>query len=144
LRKIKEEKNLRLDKELENILNDDANAWLLEQWPEKSKCALAFDEGDSRYGIMTTNISEVFNFVLKGIRALLVSGIVDYISHKCNEYFVNRWKKARQSMTKGERWGEPVRKHLLEQCEISTNEVAVLFDSMKLVYDLSYGKRRIY
>jgi hypothetical protein len=47
-------------------------------------------------------------------------------------------------MTKGERWGEPVRKHLLEQCEISTNEVAVLFDSMKLVYDLSYGKRRIY
>jgi hypothetical protein len=144
LRKIKEEKNLRLDKELENILNDDANAWLLEQWPEKSKCALAFDEGDSRYGIMTTNISEVFNFVLKGIRALPVSGIVDYISHKCNEYFVNRWKKARQSMTKGERWGEPVRKHLLEQCEISTNEVAVLFDSMKLVYDLSYGKRRIY
>jgi hypothetical protein len=135
---------LRLDKELENILNDDANAWLLEQWSEKSKCALAFDEGDSRYGIMTTNISEVFNFVLKGIRALPVSGIVDYISHKCNEYFVNRWKKARQSMTKGERWGEPVRKHLLEQCEISTNEVAVLFDSMKLVYDLSYGKRRIY
>jgi hypothetical protein len=57
---------LRLDKELENILNDDANAWLLEQWSEKSKCALAFDEGDSRYGIMTTNISEVFNFVLKG------------------------------------------------------------------------------
>jgi hypothetical protein len=28
---------------------------------------LLFDEGGSRYGIMTTNISEVFNFVLKGI-----------------------------------------------------------------------------
>jgi hypothetical protein len=43
-------------KELEKILNDDAKAWLLEQLTEKSKWALAFDEGGSRYGIMTTNI----------------------------------------------------------------------------------------
>jgi hypothetical protein len=113
---------------LEKILNDDAKAWLLEQWPEKSKCALAFDDGGSRYGIMTTNISEVFNFVLKGICTLPVSGIVDYTFHKCNKYFVNRWEKARQSMAKGERWGEPARKRLLEQCEISTNEVTGLFD----------------
>jgi hypothetical protein len=50
----------------------------LEQLPEKSKWALAFDDDGSRYEIMTTNISEVFNFVLKGIRALLVSRIMDY------------------------------------------------------------------
>jgi hypothetical protein len=72
--KVKEENKFEARlKELEKILNDDAKAWLLEQWPEKSKWALAFDEGGSRYGIMTTNISEVFNFVLKGIRALPVS-----------------------------------------------------------------------
>jgi hypothetical protein len=89
--KVKEEKKFEARlKELEKILNDDAKAWLLEQWPEKSRLALAFDEGGSRYGIMTTNISEVFNFVLKGIHALPVSGIVDYTFHKCNEYFVNR------------------------------------------------------
>jgi hypothetical protein len=63
---------------------------------------------------MTINISEVFNFVLKSIRSLLVSGIVDYTFHKCNEYFVSRWEKARQSLAKGERWGEPARKYLLE------------------------------
>jgi hypothetical protein len=80
---------------LEKILNDDEKAWLLQQWPEKSKWALTFDEGGSRYGIMTTNISEVFNFVLKGIRALPVSRIVDYTNHKCNEYFINWWNKAR-------------------------------------------------
>jgi hypothetical protein len=39
-------------------------------------------------------------------------------------------------MTKGEHWGQPGRKHLVEQCEISTNEVVVLFDSMKLVYEV--------
>jgi hypothetical protein len=102
--KVKEEKKFEARlKELEKILNDDTNAWLLQQWPEKSKWALAFDKGTSRYGIMTTNISEVFNFVLKGIRALPVSGIVDYTFHKCNKYFINRWEKARQSMAKGER-----------------------------------------
>jgi hypothetical protein len=103
---------------------------------EKSKWALAFDEGGSQYRIMTTNISEVFNFVLKGIRALPVSGIVDYTFHKCNVYFINRWEKAQQSMAKGELWGEPARKHLLKQCEISTNEVAMLFDLAKLVYEV--------
>jgi hypothetical protein len=85
---------------------------------------------------MTTNISEVFNFVLKGIRALPVSEIVDYTFHKCNEYFVNRWEKARQSMTKGEHWEEPTRKHLLEQCGIFTNEVVMLFDPARLVYEV--------
>jgi hypothetical protein len=32
--------------------------------------------------------------------------------------------------------GEPARKHLLEQCEISTNEVVVLFDPARLVYEV--------
>jgi hypothetical protein len=101
-------------KELKKILNDDVKVWLSEQLPEKSKWGLAFDKGGSRYGIMTTNISEVFNFVLKGIRSLPISGIVDYTFHKCNEYFINRREKAWQSLAKGEHWGEPDRKHLLE------------------------------
>jgi hypothetical protein len=117
--KVKEEKKFEARlKEMEKILNDDAKSWLFEQLPEKSKWDLAFDEGSSRYRIMTMNISEVFNFILKGIHSLLVSGIMDYIFHKCNEYFLNRWEKARQSMGKGESWGVPERKHLLEQGEI--------------------------
>jgi hypothetical protein len=89
--KVKEEKKFEARiKELEKILNDDVNAWLFEQLPKKSKLALSFDEGGSRYGIMTMNISEVFNFILKGIHSLPVFGIVDYIFHKCNEYFVSR------------------------------------------------------
>jgi hypothetical protein len=89
--KVKEEKKFEARlKELEKILNDDAKAWLFGQLPEKSKWALTFDEGGSRYGIMTMNISGVFNFILKGIHSLPVSGIVDYIFHKCNEYLVSR------------------------------------------------------
>jgi hypothetical protein len=46
--KVKEENKFEAKlKELEKILNDDANAWLFENLSEKSKWALAFDEGDS-------------------------------------------------------------------------------------------------
>jgi hypothetical protein len=57
---------------------------------KEEKKIFAFDEGGSQYGIMTMNISEVFNFVLKGIHSLSVSAIVDYTFHKCNEYFMSR------------------------------------------------------
>jgi hypothetical protein len=66
---------------------------------------------------------------------------VDYTFHKCNEYFINKWEKARHSTTKGERWGHPGRKHLLEQCEISTNEVIMLFDPVKIVYEVKSSRR---
>jgi hypothetical protein len=135
--KVKEEKKFEARlKKLEKILNDNANAWLFEQLSEKSKWTLAFDKDGSRYGITPTNISDVFNFILKCIRSLPVFGIVDYTFHKCNKYFINKWEKARQSLTKGERWGEPSRRHLIEQCEILNNEVVVLFDPVKLVYEI--------
>jgi hypothetical protein len=72
---------------------------------------------------------------------LPVSGIVDYTFHKCNKYFVNRWEKSRQSLTKWGRWGEPRRKHLVEQCEILNNEVVELFDPAKLVYEVKSSSR---
>ena len=59
----------------------------------ESKWAQAYDAGGCRYGIMTMNISEVLNKVLKGVRGLPVSAIVEYTFKKCNEYFVSRWKK---------------------------------------------------
>jgi hypothetical protein len=71
---------------------------------EKSNWALAFDEGGSRYGVITTNIAEVFNFVLKSIHSLPVSGIVEYMFHKC-KYFVSRWEKAHNSLANVERGG---------------------------------------
>jgi hypothetical protein len=99
---------------LKEILNNDAKAWLFEQLSEKSKWALAFDEGGSRYCVMTANISQMFNFILKVIRSLPVFGIVDYTFHKCNKYFVSRWEKAHNSLENRKHWGGPSRKYLLE------------------------------
>jgi hypothetical protein len=42
------------------------------QWVQneyKEKRSLLFDKGGVRYGIMTTNFTEVYNAVLRGVRA---------------------------------------------------------------------------
>ena len=54
-------------------INAEARNWL-EQIPLE-KWALSYD-GGRRYGIMTTNMSEVFNGVLKGARNLPITTLV--------------------------------------------------------------------
>ena len=76
-------------KDLEKILNDRGKEWLKAEMPNKSKWALAFDEGWKWYGIMMTNNSESLNNVFKGNRSRPVTGIIEYSFQKCNEYFVD-------------------------------------------------------
>ena len=56
--------------ELRGLTNERGNKWLDEILQQKAKWAQAYDEGGCRYGMMTTNISEVFNNVIMGIRAM--------------------------------------------------------------------------
>ena len=68
-------------------INPEALQWLeeipLPLW------ALSHD-GGRRYGIMTTNMSEVFNSVLKGARSLPITALVQLIFSPLNSYFVAR------------------------------------------------------
>ena len=68
-------------------INSEAQQWLeaipFQLW------ALSHD-GSRRYGIMTTNISEVFNSVLKGARSLPVTALVKLTFFRLNNYFVAR------------------------------------------------------
>ena len=70
------------------MVNATRKAWLEVQMEQKAQWVLAYDEGGFRYGMMTTNSSESFNRVFTEVRSLLVSGIVEFSFHKCNEYFV--------------------------------------------------------
>ena len=53
------------------------------------KWALSHD-GGQRYGIMTTNMSTVFNSVLKGARSLPITALVQLTFFRLNNYFVAR------------------------------------------------------
>ena len=64
--------------ELHNVLNARVKSWLQDQMPQRDKWGLAFDAGGLWYSVMTTNSSESFNKVFKGIRVVPVLGIVEY------------------------------------------------------------------
>jgi hypothetical protein len=82
---------------------------------------------------MTTNSSESFNKVFKGIRAVLMSSIVAYSFRKCNKYFVNRWNIAKASK---EKWDRAGRKHLDISETIASNQVGKAFRPSRLVYNI--------
>jgi hypothetical protein len=82
---------------------------------------------------MTINSLESFNKVFKGIRAVLVSGIVEYSFRKCNEYFVNHWNIAKAS---NEKWGRVGRKHLDLSEMLASNQVGEAFRPSRLVYNI--------
>jgi hypothetical protein len=57
----------------------------------KEKWALLYDTDGSRYGIMTTNLTEIYNNVLRGVRGLPLVGIVEFILYGCSKYFIKRY-----------------------------------------------------
>ena len=67
------------------------------EWIEhepKEKWTLLYDEGGSRYGIMTTNLAEVYNWVLRGVRGLPLVGIVEFFLYRTCKYFRDRYAVA--------------------------------------------------
>nr|CAN61286.1 hypothetical protein VITISV_028650 [Vitis vinifera] len=76
-----------------------ARNWL-EQIPLE-KWALSYD-GGRRYGIMTTNMSEVFNGVLKGARNLPITALVQLTFYRVNSYFTVRQEHGASRLASGE------------------------------------------
>jgi hypothetical protein len=79
------------------MMNPEAKEWLEEHMVNKHKWANAFDEGGWRYGVNNTNLSKVLNKVLKGIRAMPVSAIVEYTFYKINSYLCIGGKKQKST-----------------------------------------------
>ncbi|WVZ62019.1 hypothetical protein U9M48_011814 [Paspalum notatum var. saurae] len=67
------------------------------EWIEhepKEKWALLHDKGGARYGIMTTNLAEVYNWVLCGSRSMPLVVIVEFYIYRTTQYFRERYPKA--------------------------------------------------
>uniref|UniRef100_K3XQZ9 SWIM-type domain-containing protein n=1 Tax=Setaria italica TaxID=4555 RepID=K3XQZ9_SETIT len=125
-------------------LNDDAKEWLKGEMEDKDKWAQAFDEGGMRWGIMTTNYSESLNGVFKGIRSRPVAGIIEYTFEKCNAYFVNRWRKAREMLDQGYRIGQVADDYLSEAELRSVHHLEEPYGPERMVYSIrSYGTTNI-
>ena len=70
---------------------------IFEEWIEKEppvQWSLLHDQYGARYGIMTTNLAEVYNFVLRGNRSLPLTALVEGILHGTLTYFRDRRREA--------------------------------------------------
>ena len=96
-------KQPKFDRHMASIrrINPKAQQWLevipLEIW------ALSHD-GGRRYGIMTTNMSEVFNSVLKGARSLPITALVQLTFFQLNGYFVVRMEQGANRLASDEQY----------------------------------------
>ena len=82
-------------------INSEAQQWLkaipLEIW------TLSHD-GGRRYGIMTTNMSKIFNSVLKGACNLPITAFVQLTFFRLNSYFVTRKEQGANRLTSNEQY----------------------------------------
>ncbi|KAL9688003.1 hypothetical protein QQ045_032415 [Rhodiola kirilowii] len=77
-------------KDLKELVNDkpDVVKWLEKVNPEK--WSLAYDTNGRRWGSMTTNQSESFNYVLMACRDLPITAIIHFTFKQVNSWFIKR------------------------------------------------------
>jgi hypothetical protein len=92
------------------------STWIAESCLDFSKWALAYDSG-ARYGIMTTNMAEVYNGVLKGVCTLPITALIIETWNLTLSYFADRVHvaNAREAMNKP--WSEKMPRHLDEKAK---------------------------
>ena len=109
-------------------INSEAQQWLeaipLQLW------ALSHD-GGRRYGIMTTNMSEVFNSVLKGARSLPLTALVQLTFSRLNSYFVARREQGADRLASDEQF-------TLHMLMLRFRVVWLRLDQWKLFFTITY------
>jgi len=101
-----------------------------EQWIEHEpleRWSLLHDTHGARYGVMTTNLAETYNFVLRGNRALPLTAIVEGIFYGTVKYFRDRRQKAEQHMLNNPntRYCERIMKYMEEKMEKARSHTVV-------------------
>ncbi|RVW38957.1 hypothetical protein CK203_073628 [Vitis vinifera] len=114
-------------------INAEARNWL-EQIPLE-KWALSHD-GGRRYRIMTTNMSKVFNGVLKGARNLPIIALVQLTFYRVNSYFTVRREHGANRLTSGEEFTPYIDTKIKAKVVKAGSHEVVLYDHVRDVFML--------
>jgi hypothetical protein len=71
--------------DLERRTNKKGKEFLKGLMDEKEKLTLTYDKGGKHCACMISNMVEIFNSILRGVRSLPVIAIVSFTFYKCNE-----------------------------------------------------------
>ena len=114
---------------------NEVDLWL-RRFQSVQKWSLAHDEGGRRWGMMTTNISEVYNNVLKGARGLPVTAILELTFYRTNEYFRDRRAKANEKLANGQMWVDDINTYIEAKREKANRHQVRAFDRGRGLYDV--------
>ncbi|KAI3467702.1 hypothetical protein Pfo_024365 [Paulownia fortunei] len=115
------------DKVMEKIkaLNDDVNTYF--ENIDKCQWTLAYD-GGWRCGILTTNMSECINGMLKGARRLPVTAIVQITFHRAIKHFLDRLSKGHRMVENNQPWPEYILQRYESWQNLSIEHMVHVFD----------------
>ncbi|KAK1667171.1 hypothetical protein QYE76_055330 [Lolium multiflorum] len=102
-----------------------------------SKWARAYDEDGRRYGQMTSNMAECFNNVLKGVRALPVTTIIQYTFEKLNVYFQNYTDETEKEIARNCEFPTKVEEFMEFQARKADSQTATCYDNVEWVYQVN-------
>lgn len=101
-----------------------------------SKWSLTHDVGGRRFSMMTTNISEVYNNVLKGARSVPMTAIMELTFYRTNEYFRQMRGVANALNAQGEVWVEEIKEHIQRKRNKSNQHHIRDFDDVQGIYQI--------
>ncbi|KAL6321966.1 hypothetical protein AAG906_035881 [Vitis piasezkii] len=113
-----------------------------QQWLEAipfEKWVLSHD-GGRRYGIMTTNMSEVFNSVLKGARSLPITALVQLTFFRLNSYFVVRREQGANRLASNEEYTPYVDAKIKANVVKAGSHEIVLYDHIRGQFHVKTNK----
>ncbi|KAL6313700.1 hypothetical protein AAG906_010118 [Vitis piasezkii] len=134
------------DKILKNLMCRAALATKIEKFNKHmntigriNATALSHD-GGRRYGIMTTNMSEVFNSVLKGARSLPITALVQLTFFQLNSYFVVRREQGANRLASNEEYTPYVDAMIKANVVKAGSHEIVLYDHIRGQFHVKTNK----
>ena len=87
---------------------------------------------------MTTNLSEIYNNVLKSVYELSITAIVHMTFFRTNKFFVERRANVKEFLARDEMWSPTVLTELTATIGASRSRFANLFDMKKDYFRLRH------
>lgn len=85
-------------------------------------------DGGARWGHMTTNLAECINNVLKGVRNLPISSLIEATYYRMNEIFVKRGTQAEAMLRSGTVYSEKLIENIARNIDVSKSHSVSIHD----------------
>ena len=92
---------------------------------------------------MTTNMSEVYNSVLKGVCGLPITAIVQETWTRTVSYFVNRATAAKRQMDEGKQWSENMQRYMDQKMQKARMHDIRVIDGLRRKYEIRLRQKYV-